>query len=146
MYTQYELVSSNDDTARKAMDSHSHPSSKRSFAIAVLTILSLTNILLLGFSFFLWRAAAETATAALGVSSTNPTSLVIPDLAKVDALPVHYIPFHWNTPWGSPNATESDPLWDNINTAHGHVAVDHSWAAENNVSHSYTRDLRLDKK
>jgi hypothetical protein len=143
MYSQYELVQSSDDTPRNIRNSHSHSCARPPFAAAVIAVLSLANILSLGFTFFLWRDAAEAATAALNVSSTSPTSLVPPGLAKVDTLPVNYVPFRWNTPWGAPNATEADPLWDNINTAHGHIVVDHAWAAENNVSHPYTSNSKF---
>jgi hypothetical protein len=54
-------------------------------------------------------------------------------LASVEVLSTAYVPFQWNTPWGAPNATDADHLWENINTAHGHIAVAHTWAAENNV-------------
>jgi hypothetical protein len=135
MFDQYKLVSSSDDTSEDVPNSHTRPWHKPSFATAVIAVLSLANILLLGFSFILWRAAVEAATAALHVPPATLDPLnVSKGLAKVEALPVAYIPFHWNTPWGAPNATEADPLWDNINTAHGHIAVDHEWAAENNVS------------
>jgi hypothetical protein len=55
----------------------------------------------------------------------TPTSLTVPnahdpqpsELARVESLSIAFVPFHWNTPWGAPNASEADPLWDNINTS-----------------------------
>lgn len=93
-------------------------------------------------SLYFWRAAEHTASAVpdlpmttLGLTSEDATVEVeIPDsLARVGALSTAYVSFHWNTPWGAPNATDADSLWDNINTAHGHIAIDRTWAAENNV-------------
>ncbi|EAT78363.1 hypothetical protein SNOG_14126 [Parastagonospora nodorum SN15] len=53
--------------------------------------------------------------------------------APICPLSTAYVSFHWNTPWGAPNATDADRLWENINTAHGHIAIDHAWASENNL-------------
>ncbi|KAL6706178.1 hypothetical protein ACN47E_006094 [Coniothyrium glycines] len=68
--------------------------------------------------------------------STTPvpssSGQVYHDLAQVERLPTAYVPFYWHTAWGNPNASDADALWDNMNTAHGHIAVDHDWAATNN--------------
>jgi hypothetical protein len=99
MFDQYKLVSASDDTSENVPDSHTRPWPKPSFAMAVIAIFSSANILLLGFSFILWRAAAEAATAALHAPSTTLNTLNISEnLTKVEELPVTYIPFHWNTP------------------------------------------------
>lgn len=99
---------------------------------ASLALISLLNIGVLLTSLQMWRAAGK-------VTNTNnlahPTTLPLPDgLARTGELPVVYTPFRWHTPWGSSNTTEADILWNNINTAHGHIAMDHEWAASNNVS------------
>ena len=74
-------------------------------------------------------------TEAPPTPALSPAAPAAPDgLARVDALPIAYVPFYWHTPWGNPNATEADVLWDNLNTAHGHIAVDHDWAAANKAS------------
>ncbi|EME83135.1 uncharacterized protein MYCFIDRAFT_46958 [Pseudocercospora fijiensis CIRAD86] len=51
--------------------------------------------------------------------------------ALVPDLPRKPVIFHWNTPYSSMNDTEGDFLWDAINTAHGHIAVDHAFAKNN---------------
>lgn len=81
------------------------------------------------------RAVSDAPPATLGLTSNLQASGVyIPEsLAKSEVLPTVYVPFRWTTPWGAPNATDADPLWENINTAHGHIAVPHTWAAQNNV-------------
>lgn len=142
MAVSYRLVSSNDSSPDDAFTS---PPTKprRNYWAMFLGSISLANVCLLIVTLYFWRAAGHTGGAAATIppsttASTNtlPThDLDIPgSLASVDVLPIAYVPFHWNTPWGAPNASDADPLWDNINTAHGHIAVDHTWAAENNVS------------
>lgn len=148
MVVSYRLVSSNDNSPDDAFTSPPTKSRRNYWAISLGSI-SAANICLLIVTLYFWRAAGHTGGAAATIplsttASTNtlPThDLDIPkSLASVDVLPIAYVPFHWNTPWGAPNASDADPLWDNINTAHGHIAVDHTWAAENNVSFLKCRD------
>jgi hypothetical protein len=93
-----------------------------------VAFVTTSNLCVFLVSLYLWWSA--------GSGASFPTSpQQAPDgLAKIDVLPVAYVPFHWRTLWGNPNATEADSLWDGMNTAHGHIAVDHEWAAANNVS------------
>ncbi|GME27015.1 cytochrome p450 [Neofusicoccum parvum] len=59
----------------------------------------------------------------------------VPDtVARTLELPTEFVKFDWHTAWSSNNDSEADALWDNINTAHGHIAVDHKFAAEQNPS------------
>lgn len=114
----------------------------RNYCTIFFAVGSLLNIGVLFLSFHLWRAAAihdpssVTLASAPASNYTIATHKIADALAEVEALPIAYVPFYWNTPWGAPNATEADPLWDNINTAHGHIAVDHEWAAAHHVSES----------
>jgi hypothetical protein len=105
-----------------------------------LAVLTIANVCIVGLSISIWRTEDVAAMA-------TPTSLTVPnahdpqpsELARVESLSIAFVPFHWNTPWGAPNASEADPLWDNINTAHGHIAVDHEFVAENHVSYLRAR-------
>jgi hypothetical protein len=137
MLARYKLVSSADHAPNDALDSCS--AHRRHYPTIALAVLTIANVCVLGFSIAIWRTVGVAATATPEASSTSLTasnSLDLPnDLARVESLPTAYVPFHWNTPWGAPNASEADPLWDNINTAHGHIAVDHEFAAENHVSY-----------
>lgn len=137
MFARYKLVSSAEHSTDYASDSRfAH---RRHYPTIALAVLTFANVCVLGSSIAIWRAAGVAATATPGDSATSlaqSNSLDVPnELARVESLPIAYVPFHWNTPWGAPNATEADPLWDNINTAHGHIAVDHEFAAENHVSY-----------
>ncbi|EUC46254.1 hypothetical protein COCMIDRAFT_93339 [Bipolaris oryzae ATCC 44560] len=123
MFARYKLLSASDSVSEHSPDSDS--TRRRFYRTIALTVLTIANVCLLGLSMAIWR--------------TMPTSLATPNapdaqpsgLARVESLPIEFIPFYWNTPWGAPNASEADRLWDNINTAHGHIAVDHEFAAEN---------------
>jgi hypothetical protein len=140
MFARYKLVASSDRASEQDPDTHS--THRRLCPMIALVLLTITNICVLGLSIAIWRTAGVAATVTLEVPST-PTSLTAPnaldpqpiELARVESLPIAFVPFHWNTLWGVPNASEADPLWDNINTAHGHIAVDHEFAAENHVSY-----------
>lgn len=126
MFARYKLVSSSDSASEHSPDPDS--TRGRFYRTIALTVLTIANVCVLGLSIAIWY--------------TTPTSLASPnapdaqpiELARVESLPIDFVPFYWNTPWGAPNASEADPLWDNINTAHGHIAVDHEFAAENHVS------------
>jgi hypothetical protein len=52
--------------------------------------------------------------------------------AIVAALPKKEVQFHWRTVYSSENETEAAAAWATIDSAHGHVAVDHHWAAAKN--------------
>lgn len=60
----------------------------------------------------------------------HASSKLIRDTAIVPALPRTAMRFHWDTPYSSPNDTQSGLLWDKIDTAHGGVAMPHLLAAE----------------
>ncbi|RYN44532.1 hypothetical protein AA0114_g9922 [Alternaria tenuissima] len=138
MFARYKLVASSDQASEHGpLPPSTH---RRLYPTIALVLLTVANVCVLGLSIAIWRTAGVAATATPEVSSTpTPTSLALPnaldpqpsELARVDSLPIAFVPFHWNTPWGAPNASDADPLWDNINTAHGHIAVDHEFAAEN---------------
>ncbi|CAG5159212.1 uncharacterized protein ALTATR162_LOCUS5469 [Alternaria atra] len=140
MFARYKLLSSSDRASEHGPDSHS--TQRRHYPTIALAVLTIANVCVLGLSIAIWRTAGVAATVTPEVSST-PASLAVPnaldpqpsELARVESLPTTFVPFHWNTPWGAPNASEADSLWDNINTAHGHIAVDHEFAAENHVSY-----------
>ncbi|KAH9882173.1 hypothetical protein J1614_001345 [Plenodomus biglobosus] len=139
MTSQYKLVASTERTFEPVQGSRLR---SRTCWATLLAVVSLGNICILFFSIHLWRTARDLAieTPKSAITATNVTAApIVTDnipagLAKAEVLPIAYVPFHWKTPWGAPNATWADTLWDNINTAHGHIAVDHTWAAENNVS------------
>ncbi|CAN9345661.1 unnamed protein product [Alternaria alternata] len=138
MFARYKLVASSDQASEHGpLPPSTH---RRLYPTIALVLLTVANVCVLGLSIAIWRTAGVAATVTPEVSSTpTPTSLALPnaldpqpsELARVDSLPIAFVPFHWNTPWGAPNASDADPLWDNINTAHGHIAVDHEFAAEN---------------
>ncbi|KAF2162477.1 hypothetical protein M409DRAFT_27102 [Zasmidium cellare ATCC 36951] len=48
--------------------------------------------------------------------------------ALVDGLPTKFTRFNWWTEYSDKNFTETDALWDDINPAHGFIAVDREWA------------------
>jgi len=140
MSAQYQAVSAEDSRldyfAPIRKQSHS-----RCWMLSLGT-LSVANFVMLLASLYFWRAAEHAGSAVPDLSMTTlgltsevaAVDVEIPDsLARVGTLSTAYVAFHWNTPWGAPNATDADSLWDNINTAHGHIAVDRTWAAENNV-------------
>lgn len=52
-------------------------------------------------------------------------------IAEVPTLPKKAVQFHWNTAYSSSDETEAEELWAAINTAHGYIAVEHEWAAQN---------------
>ena len=130
MFARYSLLSTTEQAPEQAHGTRLVP--KRSFLTTSLVILSIVNFCVLGTSIALWRAAtaageaAVTAHAAAEVSepaaaiTPGPASHDVPaELAVVDVLPTAFVPFLWHTPWGAPNATEADVLWDSLNTAHG---------------------------
>ncbi|KAI5360382.1 Putative mycotoxin biosynthesis protein UstYa [Septoria linicola] len=49
-------------------------------------------------------------------------------IAQMPELPKRPVQLHWYTAYSSPNDTETDILWNNISTAHGHIAVNHNTA------------------
>ncbi|KAL1641070.1 hypothetical protein SLS58_006342 [Diplodia intermedia] len=70
----------------------------------------------------------------------------LPDsVARAEELPTDFVQFSWHTPWSSNNDSEADQLWDNINTAHGHIAVDRDWATAHNWAPSMEIPDRPDK-
>jgi hypothetical protein len=140
MFARYKLVASSNRASEQDPDTHS--THRRLYSMIALAVLTMANICILGLSIAIWRTAGVAAAVTPEVSST-PMSLTALnaldpqpiELARVEFFPIAFVPFHWNTPWSAPNASEADPLWDNINTAHGHIAVDHEFAAENHVSY-----------
>lgn len=50
--------------------------------------------------------------------------------ATIPSMPLKEVQFHWRTLYSSANETEAAEAWEAINPAHGHIAVDHQWAAE----------------
>ncbi|KAB2569894.1 Cyclochlorotine biosynthesis protein R [Lasiodiplodia theobromae] len=64
--------------------------------------------------------------------ASSPREPLPDSVAKAEELPTEFIKFNWHTPWSSNNDSEADQLWDNINTAHGHIAVDRDWASTQN--------------
>ncbi|KAH7084869.1 hypothetical protein BKA63DRAFT_573901 [Paraphoma chrysanthemicola] len=144
MANDYKLVASCDHReaakggAATMRFHYSHP-----FWVALFVGAFLLNVCFLSASLSMWRAADDlartTSTPTNTTFESDPASIALAasdsfdGIAKIEALPIVHIPFYWNTPWGSRNTTESDALWDSINTAHGHIAVEHKWAAANNV-------------
>jgi len=57
-------------------------------------------------------------------------------IAIQPTLPSKPVQFHWYTGYSSPNRSVSDTLWDNINTAYGHVGLDHTLAAQQHWPYS----------
>jgi hypothetical protein len=127
--------------------------SSRTLWVVGLAIISTLNICVLSVSLGAWHAAGQRTNSAsntpvissIAAEYVKKPALNLPgSLARVDTLPVSYVPFHWHTPWGSQNVSEADTLWENLNTAHGHIAVDHDWAAANQVGVYSGRCLQLD--
>ncbi|KAF2103227.1 hypothetical protein NA57DRAFT_72206 [Rhizodiscina lignyota] len=52
--------------------------------------------------------------------------------APIEELPTVYRRFDWWTAYSSDNTTESEKSWDDINPAHGFIAMDKQWAKEHN--------------
>lgn len=48
----------------------------------------------------------------------------------IPSLPQKQVQFHWKTLYSSDNETEAAEAWDAIDPAHGHIAIDHTWAAD----------------
>ncbi|PIA98269.1 hypothetical protein CB0940_05850 [Cercospora beticola] len=72
-------------------------------------------------------------------SSTLPSTAkqaLHDNIASVHKLPQRPVQFHWYTRYSSLNYTESESAWNDINTAHGYIAVDHEYAEQNNWSPS----------
>ncbi|KAH7094516.1 hypothetical protein FB567DRAFT_600114 [Paraphoma chrysanthemicola] len=147
MSNGYNLVASRDQReAAQESVATMRINYSRPFWVALFAGTSLLNVCFLFASLSVWRAADGLARTTSTPTNTtfefDPASIVLAasdssdGLAKVEALPIVHIPFYWNTPWGAPNTTESDALWKSINTAHGHIAVEHRWAAANNWSQS----------
>ncbi|GLA81336.1 hypothetical protein AtubIFM56815_004980 [Aspergillus tubingensis] len=58
--------------------------------------------------------------------------------AQVDLLRTTWKEFHWNTEYSPQNHSDADQLWAAINPAHGIIAVDRQWAAQNHWPESMT--------
>ncbi|KAJ9301008.1 hypothetical protein DTO217A2_7784 [Paecilomyces variotii] len=84
--------------------------------------LLLSNLLML--------AAFYTNRGFSGKEKSHPEA-VPTNYAKVDTLDTIWRPFWWNTEYSSTNASEADELWDAILPSHGFVAMDRTWAKEN---------------
>jgi hypothetical protein len=125
MFAQYKLVASSDRASEQDPDTPS--THRRLYPMIALAVLTIANVCIVGLSISIWRTVPN-------AHDPQPS-----ELARVESLSIAFVPFHWNTPWGAPNASEADPLWDNINTAHGHIAVDHEFVAENHVSYLRAR-------
>lgn len=54
--------------------------------------------------------------------------MLIGSIAQVDTLPIKWTRFNWWTEYSERNFTETDALWDDINPAHGFIAVNRKWA------------------
>lgn len=126
MFARYKLLSSGTNAWEHRPDAD--PTHRRLYPMIALAVFTVANVCVLSLSFAIWRTT-PTGPATPKILDPQPSGL-----ARVESLPIAFIPFYWNTPWGVPNASEADPLWDNINTAHGHIAVDHEFAAKNHVS------------
>jgi hypothetical protein len=142
MEPRYKPLPMHERTTDQALTSR--PKLFRSFWIIPLTIVTLFNIAILFVSLHVLRAAGRLDSSASTHNNINSLATSLPiattnanvadNVAKVEPLPVDYVAFHWDTPWGSRNVTEADQLWEKMNTAHGHIAIDHAWAAANQVS------------
>ncbi|KAL1624864.1 hypothetical protein SLS54_003588 [Diplodia seriata] len=97
-----------------------------------LAVLTLFNVALFAASLYVFQASSAVAPL--------PNSV-----AKAEELPMDFVEFSWHTPWSSNNDSEADQLWDNINTAHGHIAVDRDWATAHNWAPSMEIPGRPDK-
>ncbi|KAH6091097.1 hypothetical protein HBI40_166480 [Parastagonospora nodorum] len=139
MEPRYKPLPMHERTTDQALTSR--PKLFRSFWIIPLTVVTLFNIAILFVSLYVLRAAGRLDSSASTHNNINSLATSLPiattnanvadNVAKVEPLPVDYVAFHWDTPWGSRNVTEADQLWEKMNTAHGHIAIDHAWAAVN---------------
>ncbi|GIZ42879.1 hypothetical protein CKM354_000612800 [Cercospora kikuchii] len=53
------------------------------------------------------------------------------EYALVDELPTIYKRFHWWTEYSDNNDTATDQRWEDINPAHGFIAMNREWALDN---------------
>ncbi|KXS95771.1 hypothetical protein AC578_1735 [Pseudocercospora eumusae] len=95
----------------------------KSIAIAALLLLNLGLVAEVA-----WQTPKQLLNS---YSLGRKNGLQSQKIARVPDLPLKPVMFHWNTPYSSMNDTEADVLWDAINTAHGHIAVDHAFAKNN---------------
>lgn len=151
MAAQYQPVASTEQILEPVYTAR--PRSSHACWSVSLAVVSLVNICILLFSINIWHSTGDAtpATCEAAIATPGASTTLVTDgahntaigLAMVDDLPAAYVSFHWKTPWGAPNATWADALWDNINTAHGHIAIDHEWAAKNNVSFFISFTVRM---
>ncbi|KAF2734831.1 hypothetical protein EJ04DRAFT_436316 [Polyplosphaeria fusca] len=90
------------------------------FSCAVICLLLLTNILTIAGLFATKYLLVQLDAAQ---PEYTPTSA-----ARVDTLPTKWKRLSWWTDYSEKNFTETDALWDDINPAHGFIAMDRAWA------------------
>ncbi|KAF2176462.1 hypothetical protein K469DRAFT_698429 [Zopfia rhizophila CBS 207.26] len=95
-------------------------SSSRLWSCLIISLLITTNICTL-FGLFAIRYLTTQLDAA--ESEYTPNSA-----ARVETLPTTWMRLNWWTEYSDKNFTETDKLWDDINPAHGFIAMDREWA------------------
>lgn len=77
-----------------------------------------------------WAATVLSVARNVSQQAVQQPDTATTEIADMPMLPKRAVQFHWYTAYSSPNDTETDVLWNNINTAHGHIARDHAVAAQ----------------
>jgi len=99
--------------------------SQRVWKFSVILLLVITNISTL-VSLLATKHLATDVKAEKGIELDDAPK----SWAHVDTLQTTYTRLNWWTEYSDKNFTETDALWDEMNTAHGFVAIDRSWAKE----------------
>ncbi|ORY18125.1 hypothetical protein BCR34DRAFT_621516 [Clohesyomyces aquaticus] len=92
----------------------------RLFSCAVIGLLLITNICTI-----LGLLATKYLTHQLDAAEPEYTPK---SAARVQTIPTKWSRLNWWTEYTERNFTETDQLWDDINPAHGFIAMDRKWA------------------
>ncbi|KUJ12586.1 uncharacterized protein LY89DRAFT_722161 [Mollisia scopiformis] len=99
--------------------------SPRFWKLSVIALLLVTNI-----TTFVGLFAVKHLTKRVNSHAALDLDYAPNSWARIDELPTQYNRLNWWTEYSDKNFTEGDMLWDNMNTAHGFIAMDRTWAKE----------------
>ncbi|KAF2493675.1 hypothetical protein BU16DRAFT_592112 [Lophium mytilinum] len=109
------------DVEEKSSDARAASTTRTRFWRATIVILLLTTNL--------FTLVVLFATKHLSARIDAKEPIYTPQSwARVEELPEKYTRFNWWTEYSDKNFTETDALWENINPAHGFIAMDRQWA------------------